>query len=119
MLGLLLGVAAQLGALGLGCGLGDAGTELGDGGSRVSILAGVARQLLAGQLPSGPALVERMLEDIPLEAGGLDSNPQNLVAHDFSPLRYRQRHQNSDSIRRCALRVPTSPHRSCPQPPAG
>ena len=78
--GLLLGVTAQLGALGLGGGVGDVGAEAGDRGGRVAVLAGVAGQLLAAQLAGGPALVEGVLEHVPAVAGLLDPLP-DVVAH--------------------------------------
>ena len=85
MLGLLLGVAAQLGALLGRSGVGGAGAEAGDRGGRVTVLTRVSRQLLARQLPGRPALIERVLENVPLGAGGLDSVPDAL-AHSVSPL---------------------------------
>jgi hypothetical protein len=73
-------VTAQLGALGLGGGLGDVGREAGERRGRVAVLAGVLGELLAGQLTGRPALVEGVLEHVPAVAGLLDPLP-DVVAH--------------------------------------
>ena len=82
--GLLLGVAAQVGALGVGRGVGDVGAEAGERGGRVAVLAGVVGELLAAQLAGGPALVEGVLEHVPSVAGLLDPLP-DVVAHLSPP----------------------------------
>jgi hypothetical protein len=78
--GLLLGVEAQVGALGVRGGVGDVGTEAGERGGRVTVLARVVGELLAAQLAGGPALVEGVLEHVPTVAGLLDLLP-DVVAH--------------------------------------
>src|SRR4030095_8024358 len=53
----------------------------------VPVLACVVRQLVAGQLPAAPALVERMLKYVPALAGGVDpldqlhsGSPRSMIA---------------------------------------
>ena len=76
MVALLDRMAPQLGPLGSGVGGGLARPRRSP--DRVPVLARVARQLLAAELPRGPAPVEGVAKDVPALAGFLDPVPGPL-----------------------------------------
>src|SRR5918994_6416708 len=80
--GLLVGVVAQLGAVGSLGGSGRA--HRGDSLDRVTVLARVSGGPVPAQLTGRPPLIERMLEDVPAAATLLDAVP-DVAAHARSP----------------------------------
>ena len=77
------GVRLESGPLAGGGGSRDVGAHAGNRFGRVAVLARIVSQLVASQLSGRPALVEGMLEDVPLTSCLLDAVPQILI-HDDS-----------------------------------